>query len=247
MTTLDFGPTTSSLAAIVRGVGDDQLDGPTPNAGRSVGDLLDHIGGLALAFTAAARKEEPPGGGNPSADADALPEDWRTEIPDRLAALAESWRDPAAYEGSTQAGPIEMPADEAALVALDEVTVHAWDLAVATGQAYDADPAAVEACAQFVAAFEGPRDGGLFGPPVAVPDSAPALDRLIGATGRDPTGCRRDPGSRPDQRGRRRRPRGRPSAAGPRRSRGARGLHVAAAARPGTVERLAAELVAELE
>ena len=57
MTTLDFGPTTKSLAAIVRGVGDDQLDGPTPNAGRSVGDLLDHIGGLALAFTDAARKE----------------------------------------------------------------------------------------------------------------------------------------------------------------------------------------------
>ena len=186
MTTLDFGPTTSTLAAIVRGVGDDQLDGPTPNPGRSVGDLLDHIGGLALAFTAAARKEEPPGGGNPSADAEALPDDWRTEIPDRLATLAEAWRDPAAYEGSTQAGPIEMPADEAALVALDEVTVHAWDLAVATGQAYDADPAAVEACAQFVAAFDGPRDGGLFGPPVDVPDSAPPLDRLIGATGRDP-------------------------------------------------------------
>ena len=69
MTTLDFGPTTTALATLVRAVGDDQLDGPTPNTGRSVGDLLDHIGGLALAFTAAARKEEPPGGGNPTADA----------------------------------------------------------------------------------------------------------------------------------------------------------------------------------
>ena len=186
MTTLDFRPTTRALAALVRGVGDDQLDGPTPNTGRSVGDLLDHIGGLALAFTAAARKEEPPGGGNPTADASALPDDWRVAIPDRLAALAESWRDPAAYEGSTQAGPIEMPAGAAALVALDEVTIHAWDLAVATGQRYDADPAAVDACAGFVATFDAPRDGGLFGPEVAVPDSAPAFDRLLGATGRDP-------------------------------------------------------------
>ena len=67
-------------------------------------------------------------------------------IPDRLAALAEAWRDPAAYTGLTMAGPVEMPGDEAALVALDEVTVHAWDLAVATGQPYDPDPAAVEAC-----------------------------------------------------------------------------------------------------
>ena len=127
MTTLDFGPTTTALATLVRGVGDDQLDGPTPNTGRSVGDLLDHIGGLALAFTAAARKEQPPGGGNPTADAGALPEDWRSEIPDRLDALAAAWRDPAAYEGSTQAGPIEMPADAAALVALDEVTIREPD------------------------------------------------------------------------------------------------------------------------
>jgi uncharacterized protein (TIGR03086 family) len=108
------------------------------------------------------------------------------EIPDRLAALADSWRDPAAYVGSTQAGPVEMPADAAALVALDEIAIHAWDLAVATGQPYDPDPAAVEACAGFVASFEGTTDGGLFGPPVDVPDSAPAFDRLLGATGRDP-------------------------------------------------------------
>ena len=62
MTSLDFGPTTTSLAAIVRGVRDDQLGDPTPSTGRSVGDLLDHIGGLAVAFTDAARKSAPPGG-----------------------------------------------------------------------------------------------------------------------------------------------------------------------------------------
>ena len=125
MTTLDFGPTTDALAALVRGVRDDQLDDPTPCPGRSVGDLLDHVAGLALAFTAAARKEAPPGGGNPTADVAALPDDWREEIPARLDALADCWRDPTAYSGNTQAGPIEMPADQAALVALDEVTVHA--------------------------------------------------------------------------------------------------------------------------
>ena len=186
MTTLDFGPTTSTLAAIVRGVRDDQLDGRTPCTDRSVADLLDHIGGLALAFTWAARKDGPPGGSSPKADGSELPEDWRSVIPDRLAVLADAWRDPAAYTGLTMAGPVEMPGDQAALVALDEVTVHAWDLAVATGQPYEADPAAVAACAEFVAAFDAPADGSLFGPPVAVPDDAPALDRLLGATGRDP-------------------------------------------------------------
>ena len=39
---------------------------------------------------------------------------------------------------------------------------------------------------RFVATFDAPRDGGLFGPEVAVPDSASAFHRLLGATGRDP-------------------------------------------------------------
>jgi uncharacterized protein (TIGR03086 family) len=186
MTVLDFGPTTNTLADIVRGVRDDQLDDATPNEGRSVADLLDHIAGLTLAFIAAARKERPLGGGRASADGSNLSHDWRSEIPDRLTVLAEAWADPAAYTGTTVAGPIEMPADQAALVALDEVTVHAWDLAAATRQAYDADPAAVEACARFVAAFDAPRDGGLFGPVVPVPETSPPLHRLLGATGRDP-------------------------------------------------------------
>lgn len=85
------------------------------------------------------------------------------------------------------AGPVEMPADAAALVALNEVVVHGWDLARATGQEYEPDAEAVATCRAFVASFDAPADdGGLFGPPVDVPDDAPELDRLIGATGRRP-------------------------------------------------------------
>jgi uncharacterized protein (TIGR03086 family) len=87
------------------------------------------------------------------------------------------------------AGPIEMPAGVAVLVALDELVVHAWDLARATGQDYVPDPAAVAACAAWVEEFEVPAevtDGGPFGPPVPVPADAPAIDRLIGNTGRNP-------------------------------------------------------------
>jgi uncharacterized protein (TIGR03086 family) len=187
---LEFGPTTTTLAALVRGVRDDQLGDPTPCAPSNVADICDHIGGLALAFTLAARKEELPGGGAPSADGSRLEEGWRERIAAQLGELSEAWADRAAYDGITMAGPVEMPAEIAAQVALDEVTVHAWDLAVSTGQTYDADPAAVDVCAGFVAQFDAPTDGGLFGPPVAVPSDAPALDRLIGATGRDPAWTR---------------------------------------------------------
>ena len=189
---VDFRPTTTALAALVRGVRDDQLTRP-----HALPRLLrrrparPHRRARRSRSRGAARKEELSGGGAPSADGSRLEDGWRDRIAGALDDLGEAWQDPAAYDGMTMAGPIEMPADQAALVALDEVTVHAWDLAVATGQPYAADPAAVAACQAFVASFEPPPggaadDGGLFGPPVAVPADAPALDRLIGATGRDP-------------------------------------------------------------
>lgn len=189
--TLDLRPTTTELARLVRGVGDRQLQDPTPCPDYTVADLLDHIGGLALAFTLSARKEEIPGGGNASGDGSRLEDGWRERIAHQLDELGDAWQDPAAYDGMTMAGPIEMPAEIAVLVAVDEVTVHAWDLAVATQQEYTSDPAAVEAALGFATSFEPPEggaanDGGLFGPPVPVPDDAPALDRLLGATGRDP-------------------------------------------------------------
>lgn len=190
MEILDLGPACRTLADVVRDVRDDQLAGPTPCPAYAVADLVDHVLGLSLAFTAAARKAELPGGpAEASGDGGRLPADWREQAAARLAGLAEAWQDPAAHTGLTMAGPVELPGDVAALVALDEVVVHGWDLARATGQEYDADPAAVAACLAFAGAFEPPAgEGGpgLFGPPVAVPDDAPLLDRLAGATGRDP-------------------------------------------------------------
>ncbi|MGY2082298.1 TIGR03086 family metal-binding protein [Blastococcus sp. SYSU DS0539] len=185
-TTLDLGPQTAELARVVAGVRNAQLGDPTPCAGMSVAGLLDHLTGLALAFRLAAEKTAFDGG--PSADAANIPADWRTRLPAQLEALAAAWRDPAAWEGETEVAGVRMPAPAMAAVALDEVLVHGWDLAVATGQAYRADPAAVQACLEFVGDRSDPSQEpeGLFGPPVPVPDGAPALDRLLGRTGRDP-------------------------------------------------------------
>jgi len=83
---------------------------------------------------------------------------------------------------------VTLPGRETARVALNEVTVHGWDLAVATGQQYRPDPAAVEACLEMVGDRSDPANEpeGLFGPVVPVPDDAPLFDRLLGRTGRDP-------------------------------------------------------------
>ncbi|MCW2766879.1 MAG: hypothetical protein JWO11_2838 [Nocardioides sp.] len=190
MDALDFGPATRTVAELVAAVRDDQLRGHTPCPAYVTADLLDHLGGLCLAFTAAARKTALPGAGaDPSGDGSRLEDGWRDRLGTALGGLADAWDDPAAYDGFTQAGPVQLPAEVAALVALNEVVVHGWDLARATGQDYDPDAAAIVACTGFAANFEPPADAdatGLFGPPVPVPDDAPALHRLLGLTGRDP-------------------------------------------------------------
>jgi uncharacterized protein (TIGR03086 family) len=103
--------------------------------------------------------------------------------------LASAWRDEAAWQGMTQAGGLELPAQVAGIVALNEVVVHGWDIAVASGQPYACEPSLLQAAYEFVqssVAANPQGSPGLFGPPVPVPDSAPLLDRLIGLTGRDP-------------------------------------------------------------
>ena len=191
MDTLDLGPATRTMTGLIAGVRDDQLDAATPCPAYSVRDLADHIGGLALAFTAAAGKQALPGStAPPSVDGSRLEEGWRERIVGDLDRLAEAWRDPAAYDGIASAGGVDMPGEVAAMVALNEVVLHGWDLARATGQAFTAREEDVATCFAFVepTTLPGNEDtrGGLFGPVVPVPDGAPSLDRLLGAAGRQP-------------------------------------------------------------
>ena len=89
----------------------------------------------------------------------------------------------------TSAGGRDLPGEVAGLVALDEIVVHGWDIAVASGQAFTCEPQLLQATLEFVKSTvaQNPNGSpGLFGPPVPVPDSAPLLDQLIGLTGRDP-------------------------------------------------------------
>jgi len=187
---IDLAPATTALSSLIGGVEQRQLTGPTPCADTSVAALLDHIDGVARGFALAARKEIPASAGPPPPpDAANLGHDWQARLPALLGALSEAWHEPSAWEGMTHIGGLEMPGDAAALVALDEVIVHSWDLAVSTSQSYAIDDALARAALDFVATFAGGNPEGvpgLFGPAVPVPADAPVLWRLIGLTGRDP-------------------------------------------------------------
>ena len=72
------------------------------------------------------------------------------------------------------------------MVALDELVIHGWDLAVATGQPAGYDGPGLDEVQGMVQHFRSAGVEGLFGPAVDVPEDAPQLDRILGLAGRDP-------------------------------------------------------------
>ncbi|MFD4673971.1 TIGR03086 family metal-binding protein [Lentzea sp. NPDC058450] len=181
----DLTPAAGQLAGLVRGVTDGDLKAPTPCPDYTVADLLDHVNGLSVAFTMAALKT--PLEGTASGDASRLPLDFRESMPVRLDELAAAWRSSSAWEGMTRAGGVDLPGEVAGAVALDEIVLHGWDLARATGQPFEVDPELLQVVHGFVSSI-GPddRDGSLFGAAVEVDSNAPLLDRVLGLSGRNP-------------------------------------------------------------
>jgi uncharacterized protein (TIGR03086 family) len=186
---LDLGPPADQMAAIVLNISEEQLADPTPCDRTSVADMLTHVHGLSIAFRDAARKIlGPTTSTTASADGAQLPGDWRYSIQAQLAELVEAWRAPEAWQGETMAGGLTMPAEVTGLVVNNELVLHAWDLARATGQPYEVHPANLEASWQFV--LNTPDDPqareGLFGPRLPIADDAPLLDKTLAYAGRNP-------------------------------------------------------------
>ena len=191
MNIVDLGPAAQRLADLVTRVGDDELGKPTPCPAYTLGDLIEHVGGLALAFTAAANKERSQYvEQNPPGDAARLGGDWRERIPRDLAALGQAWREPEAWTGMTRIAGADSPAEVVGLVAADELAVHGWDVARATGQPYTCEPELLDAAQRFLVQFASPDAPAgpevPFGPSRQVPGDARFLDRVVALAGRDP-------------------------------------------------------------
>ncbi|MFB6818725.1 TIGR03086 family metal-binding protein [Streptomyces sp. NPDC056347] len=185
---IDLEPAARRIAGLLDGIGEQQLDGPTPCPDYAVRELLAHVLGLSTAFLAAARKNLGPATDTPpDAGLPVLPGDWRATLPPLLDELVAAWRDPAARQGMTRAGGVDLPGEVALLVVLDELVIHGWDLARATGQEYAVDEPSLRAALDLLTPAEGkPRAESVFGPPVAVPADAPLLDRAVAMSGRRP-------------------------------------------------------------
>ncbi|MFJ9581742.1 TIGR03086 family metal-binding protein [Streptomyces sp. NPDC101191] len=167
---------------LVRDTADDDLGAPTPCADYDVRGLLNHLTHVIVNFQLLAAKQPSDFSGRPDYLADP---DWRARFEKETAQLVAAWAEPGADEGTT--GAMDMPARTVASMVLLDLTVHAWDLARATGRTFAPDPVVVTELAGEVERMAPmARTMGVFGEPVELPADAPAFERLLAVTGRDP-------------------------------------------------------------
>jgi uncharacterized protein (TIGR03086 family) len=112
---------------------------------------------------------------------------WAGGYAVQLDRAVAAWADPAAWEGEIDLGFTKMPAPQIASLIVKELAVHSWDVARASGQELRiSDGAAglvlrvVDEHAELYRQYDG------FAVAVPVPDAAPAFDRALAHSGRDP-------------------------------------------------------------
>jgi uncharacterized protein (TIGR03086 family) len=186
---IDLSPTTARTSAVAAAVTDEQLEAPTP-MDQPVRVVIQHLLGLSTAFCDAAVKATGPTTSTPPAPEEGpLPDGWRSELETRLHSLAQAWKSDSAWDGMTMAGGVELPGEVCGLVAMDEVLLHGWDVARATGQPYQPTDSECDAVLPIVTPDDQAPDGSgreIFGTVVTVPEDAPVFDRVLGLAGRDP-------------------------------------------------------------
>ena len=171
-----FAGAAGRAAALARTVRDEQRSLPTPCSAWDVDALLEHMAG-GMTYLLGALALDP-----------AVSSSW--PAPSAVDACVAALRAPGALEMTcvSPAGFTWTVGEAAAGTAMDQL-VHTWDLAVALGADRALDAEHVETVvAMFLPAMpEVGRAAGFVGPAVAVADDASAMDRLLGAMGRDPS------------------------------------------------------------
>ncbi|MEO5678693.1 MAG: TIGR03086 family metal-binding protein [Acidimicrobiales bacterium] len=197
-----FARAVDLAGGVIAAVEPGRLDDPTPCDALDVRSLLGHL--VQVLDRVAAIGHD----GDPSAVAPLQPvaddgwlDAWRTAAHEVQAA----WTDPAVLDRIVVLPWSQVSGGETLCGYLNEISVHTWDLAVATGQtvAWDDEVLAValsaiqrvlpaqDRAALFAAAAEAmPPQARAFPPPFAeavdVAPDAPVIDRLVAWNGRQP-------------------------------------------------------------
>lgn len=173
------------FAARVRAVGDDSWDGDTPCSEWNVRDLVNHVAAenwWTRPLMAGDRVEDV----GDEFEGDVLGEDPIAGFDASTVAARRAFEPDDALERTVHLSFGDVPGALYLMQRVTDLLVHAWDLAVATGQ----DPSVPDDLATWTwEANEPYREmiaaAPVFGDPVEVPDDADAWTRLLALVGRD--------------------------------------------------------------
>jgi uncharacterized protein (TIGR03086 family) len=174
---------------ILANVSPEQYGDPTPCTSWTVRDLVNHIvegaNWFPLCVNAGAAPDPDPTHGFDYAGGDPL-----ASFDEGSAAAVAAFGAPGALDRMIKLPFGELPAAVFLGIATNDVVTHGWDLAKATGQAYEVDPElATDLLAHmrnFADGLRGPDGVGAFGTELEVADDAPPMDRLAAYLGRQP-------------------------------------------------------------
>jgi uncharacterized protein (TIGR03086 family) len=177
----DLGRAFEAAAALVDGVPPDRRDAPSPCADWTVAEVVEHVitGNLVVARAL----------GPDLADAPEVAESLGPRFRSSAEALVAALGLPDALTGTVTIPFGTVPVPVAVALRTIEALVHGWDVAVASGQDPAGLPADVaEAGIGFSESMFASADRARlpFAPAVALPESAPAIDRLAALLGREP-------------------------------------------------------------
>ncbi|MCF3182689.1 TIGR03086 family protein [Streptomyces polychromogenes] len=188
-----FDPRTDLAAAIelagrtLAAVRPDQYDAPTPCEEFDVRRLSSHLVAVVRRISVIGRGEDP--FSVPSFADEVADGAWAQAWEPGAREAAEVWADPGILGRQLRLPIGVLPGAAAAAVYTHEVTVHTWDLAKATGQEPEWDPALIERVIRVVRpALPAETRGGRipFAEVVDVEPGARAIDRLVAWAGRRP-------------------------------------------------------------
>lgn len=178
-----------ALRTVVDGIPADALRAPTPCDQWNVGQVLQHAAGDQLAY--AGRLTGGPGPAeDPFAPTGALAGSPAEVLEPALDAAAAAFAGvaPGTPEVAVPLPPFSLPAETAVAAAALDAAVHAWDIAVATGQASPLEPALAAALRPAAQALAEPLRGFAYAPartPAPDPEADPA-GSLLAFLGRSP-------------------------------------------------------------
>lgn len=173
----------SMVGDLVDEVGADQWSAPTPCTDWDVRDLVGHLVGVNMVFTALLRNQEPPERGT-----DPLGEDPADAYRQSARGLVDAFNQHGVLDRAFS-GPLGTATGAERLhIRIADLLAHGWDLARATDRAVDVPEEVVEQELTFMhrQLDAMPREG-RFEPVQPVADEAPAIDRFVAFLGRSPS------------------------------------------------------------